>query len=744
MNTIIMSMICSTALLMSTTHANPKNETDLFSLSLEELFNIEITSASFRRQSVVKSPSKVRVMSKKHIKDRNYRYLADVIADLPAVRLSLYAASADSGSSEMIVRGIRGNNKVVLMWNGQRLNHPDAQPLHITPYLYPLDDIDQIEVIYGSASALYGSDTVSLTMNMISSPSSETKHTNWTISLDAGRYNEKKGTIKYTGNFDNFSAELLLNKYETDGIDFSDFEQFYSRYPNEAGINASYTFFPKEQRADYYHPSEESITAKLRLEAGELALQTYFQRFQTQTQIGWSPLTYEANGDSGQYIFKQLGFYLTHKLKLNNGVILESLVDHTRNQLNPYSHWNRPNMAPFRIYSSALEPRGVGTRTYKLNYANRTKIEERINWQQLNNKLHSVIGLSLTTVDMLPKTGNLDFPASYDDSISNQVDDRLKFHNLAENNLGIFAQTQYDYSKKLTFTLGGRYDKHNRYGNTFNPRLVVNYFNNQTNWFIKGIAGTSYLAPAAFFTFDTFFIPRSAQQVPNTELKPEETTDLELNLGKNFKKFAIEASLFKTKVDNLIMQRQIKSIEQLTDEQGEYTFTTTHTINSGKTDIYGFNLELESQLTDNISPSLSYSFVTGQTTDKTNNEQSYDLIHTPRNQLKFTLDSKWFNSALALNFDAKFTDKAKYHPDNYRFPALDNNGTQFEMSSFWIFDFGGSYQFTDNISMHFNITNLTDKKYDQPIVGQETSSWTRIAATPGTPRQFYIGLKLSY
>ena len=732
------------SLIYSASSIAASNGKDYFSLSLEELINVTIASASLRNQSTVKAPSKVHVISSQSIKDRNYRYLSDVLKDLSAVRLSLYSASPDSGSSEIIVRGIQGNNKVVLMWNGQRLNHPDSQPLHITPYLYPLNGIDQIEIIYGSASALYGSDTVSMTINMISSVSSDKEEPTWRAGIDYGRNNEKNGFILYSGAIGKIKSQFLFNTCQTDGINFSKFEQFYSRYPLESGINASFTYFPPEERAKYYNPSEESVTARAQLEMGNTSLQVYYQKMQTQSQIGWSPLIYEANSSSGQYIFEQAGFYLTHKFELINNIFLESMIEHTRNQLDSGSHWNRPNAAPFRVYSASLKPRGDGTRTFKLNYGNRTKIEERVSWGSPENNLHSVIGFSFTTVDMLPKTANLDFPLSYSDSFSNQITDTQKFHNLTENNVGVYAQGQYDASNKLTLTIGGRLDIHSRYGSTFNPRLVANYYDEKTSWFVKGIIGSSYLAPAAFFIFDTFLVPRTSQQVPNTDLAPEKTISLDLNFGKNFDNYVIEASIFHTVVDNLIMQRQVKSVEQLNDELGDYTFTTTHAINSGETDISGFTLEAKGQIGNHILPYASYTYLTGKITDKTNNELPYDLIHAPKNQAKLGFDTKWMDNALTLYFEALFTGKANYHPNNYRFPSSDNNGRQFKMDSFWVLGMGGSYQINQQLLVSFDISNLTDQIYDQPIVGQETSDWTRIAATPGIPRQFYLGFSWAF
>ena len=710
------------------------------SISIEELVNLELSTASLIEQQAFEAPSKVQVIGKETIQKRNYRYLADVLKDLPAVRLSLYSASPDSGSSEMIVRGIRGNNKVVLMWNGQRLNHPDAQPLHITPYLYPLTGIEQIEIIYGSASALYGSDTVSMTINMVSNTGLSEFESSWRGGIDYGRYNETKGFVQYTGKHGEMRAEILLDLFQTDGVDFSGFEQFYSQYPNAPGINAEYTFYPREQREPYYEPNEEGLTARFRLEMAELSIQAYFQRLTTQTQLGWSPILYEANGNSGQYVFDQLGFYLIHRFELNSNLTMESLIDHTRNQLDPDSHWSRPNSPPFRVYSDSLEPRGIGTRTYKLNFGNRTKIEERLSWNNFDDQLHSILGLSFTTVDMMPKSANLDFPSTYNNSFSSEIGDVQKFHNLSETNWGLFYQGQYLHSDTITITFGGRFDKHSRYGHTFNPRIVFNYFDDESGWFFKGIAGTSFLAPAAFFTYDTFLVPRSSQQVPNPNLKPEETASFEFNFGKTYKKVALEASIFNMQIDNLIMQRQLKSAELLSDELGEFTFTTTHTINSGETQIDGFSVELKGQVNDHVLPYLSYTYLEGKTTDATNKGLPCDLIHAPANQVKLGVDSNWLDNRLILYAETQYIGKSKYHPDNYRFPASDNNGQQFEMDAYTLIGLGGSYQINKRTRVHFDISNVSNEKYQQPIVGQETSNWTRVAYTPGLPRQYYVGI----
>ena len=715
---------------------------DLFTLDLFDLLNVKVVSASLRDQSVGRAPASVLTINEQTIKDNNYRYLADLLADLPGINLSLYAASPDAGSSQIIVRGIRGNNKVVLMWNGQRLNHPDAQPLHITPYLYPLKNIAKVEIIYGANSALYGSDTVSMSINLLPKVP---KGSEFLLGGYIGSDQQRSGYISLTHAFsENSNISWLFDSFDSNGVDLSFDDIYYSRYPDAAGVNASYSYFPKEMRHPFFHPSEKSWTSRLRWQHHHWDLQAYYQTFQTQTQYGWSPIIYEANHRAGAYIFDQYGIQIKHNYQLTDNTALLSIVDHTVNRLDPNSHWSRPNAVPFLEYNDSLPARGVGTRTYKLNYGEQVKLEERIIWSSEKNVWHWIAGIQWNDVALLPKTGNLDHPVPYSQSKQAERLEPLKFHHLNETNLAIYLQGQYDFRPVLSFTFGGRYDKQSRYGETFNPRFVANYSHPVDNWFVKAIYSTGTISPAAFFVYDTFLIPRSSQQVPNLNLAPEESQSIEINIGKFLSRMSAEISIFTIQIDNLIMQQQVKSVEQLTDELGSYQFTTLHSTNAGETHIHGASIDLNYQSEKRWRFNLNATYQTGETQDASNTGASYKLIHAPRIQAKAALYSKWFNDKLHLYLKTRYTGKAYYHPNNYRLPASDNDGNQFLMQDYWLFNVGGFFAINEATKITFNIENLFNERYQQPIAGQETSNWTRIAYTPGLPKQYTVGISWQF
>ena len=63
------------------------------------------------------------------------------------------------------VRGVVGNNKIVLLINGMRVNPPGGEELMIRSDV-SVRFADQIEIIYGPGSTLYGQDAISAVINI--------------------------------------------------------------------------------------------------------------------------------------------------------------------------------------------------------------------------------------------------------------------------------------------------------------------------------------------------------------------------------------------------------------------------------------------------------------------------------------------------------------------------------------------------------------------------------------------------
>lgn len=169
MKQIILTLIFSSTCLFNNLQAQQdttKVKEDLYGLTLEELMNITIVTASKTQQQAGLAPATVMVVTEEQIRMRGYRSLLDVIQDMPDFKVD----NNTSGKSRnrFTVRGVEGEQqKFVIMLDGMRISAPTNENIPIMEN-YPVNLAKQIEIIYGPASALYGADAICGIINIIS------------------------------------------------------------------------------------------------------------------------------------------------------------------------------------------------------------------------------------------------------------------------------------------------------------------------------------------------------------------------------------------------------------------------------------------------------------------------------------------------------------------------------------------------------------------------------------------------
>jgi outer membrane receptor for ferrienterochelin and colicins len=124
-----------------------------FDMSIEDLMNVQVTTASRKSQSINMAASNITVITEREIKDSGAQTLADLLERLPGV----YVATTGSGLKTIYIRGIgeRYNDKTVLLVDGYPMR--DIYYYSYSPdETIPLGNIKRIEVIRGPGSSLYG------------------------------------------------------------------------------------------------------------------------------------------------------------------------------------------------------------------------------------------------------------------------------------------------------------------------------------------------------------------------------------------------------------------------------------------------------------------------------------------------------------------------------------------------------------------------------------------------------------
>ena len=154
------------ALLAATAVAGPApNDPTL--LSLEQLLDLDVQSASKFTQKASEAPSSVTVVSAADIRRYGYRKLGDI---LNSVR-GLYVHS-DRNYDYLGVRGVATlgsyNSRILVMLDGYRLNDPIYGQGSIgLEFPVDVDLIDRVEFVPGPGSAIYGSNAFFGVVNVI-------------------------------------------------------------------------------------------------------------------------------------------------------------------------------------------------------------------------------------------------------------------------------------------------------------------------------------------------------------------------------------------------------------------------------------------------------------------------------------------------------------------------------------------------------------------------------------------------
>ena len=177
----------------------------LFDLSMDQLSKVEIKSdiTSIKAKSIREQPGIVSVVTAKQISETGARDLTDVLLLVPGFSLDTDVQSMVG----LTFRGLQGQEgKVLLVIDGIEVNEPLYGSLPILNHV-PADLIEQIEIIRGPGSAMYGG-TAGLSVIRITTKGASQNggYAVVTPSYADGRFSEGYGAgIGYTTNDWRFS-----------------------------------------------------------------------------------------------------------------------------------------------------------------------------------------------------------------------------------------------------------------------------------------------------------------------------------------------------------------------------------------------------------------------------------------------------------------------------------------------------------------------------------------------------------
>jgi len=477
----------------------------LMDLSLEELLNIEVTTATKTAVKLSDVPAALTVITKQDIQKYGYRNLAEALARVPEVYMHY-----QGHNNGVDFRGFYINNnprRVLFLINGHRVNDRFHFGDFEADIINDLSDVERIEVIRGPGAALYGSVAVLGVVNVITKdPAKFAQKYKIQVSATVDDIAENSFVQKYNlslyYNFEN-GNKLAFNTYLYDGLSNYDTKTGKTARPWNAD-GSSKSQLDVLNRNDFYFDAKNAVLSgkglrlpsyNLSLTLGEFTLASYLHSRAT-TWV-WPKDTWTWNhgdnirswGTFGAYINYSpkgelekydINIKLSYNLNSNREIADFSTTQYLRNADGSYSTkslfearmtkgrfsgWLMNEKGQIYDYNTRFD--GFYSKFLTKNYANQHGGGAQFRYAGLDKS----IGLEYQITPYKDENLNISMGGNYE----NAYYENYQGHFLRDNSfvgwnsgiidrgyyLGNWLQIIFNPIKDLTITAGARYDYQN-------------------------------------------------------------------------------------------------------------------------------------------------------------------------------------------------------------------------------------------------------------------------------------------
>jgi len=201
MTTKTFSLITATLLLTTNTFAN------------EMLEPITVISTNKTSQSIKNTTSNITVITAEDIEENGYQTVSQAISTVAGI--SVNTSGGLGQSTSFFVRGT-DSGKVLVLLDGMRLNDPSTTNGTAILDSLTTSNIEQIEIIKGGSSSIWGSNASAGVINIITKEAKAGLH--GSLALRFGSYTTKGADADLMYKDEKVTAQVLASYLKTDGF----------------------------------------------------------------------------------------------------------------------------------------------------------------------------------------------------------------------------------------------------------------------------------------------------------------------------------------------------------------------------------------------------------------------------------------------------------------------------------------------------------------------------------------------
>ncbi len=544
---IVVRLLALLALTATGIAQQGNQDTDLSEVSLEELSNIQVYSASKHMQSASEAPASVTVVTADEIQKYGYRTLADILQNTRG-----FYVTNDRDYSFVGVRGFGrlgdSNNRILVLIDGHRINdNVFGEPYLGTEFLVDVDLIERVEIIRGPSSSLYGADAFFAVINVITRKPPQLKGVE--LSFAPASFGTYDGRASYGGRYRGIDMLLSGTFYNSQGQTL-----FYPQFDSPA------TNYGMTRNTDY--ESFQHILATISFRG--FTLQGLFSARDKGVPTAYYGALFNDPRTQNYDYHQYLDLSYQHSIGEKWDLTARTSYDQARLQ------------APV-AYSTGLPDGSTTVDTYSFRGA----------WSDSEAKLSTT----------LLEKHKISLGTEITDNVRQDQGDYAALSNVfvadpaSSTSWALYGQDEFAIIHNLTLSAGLRYDRYSNFGGTTNPRLGLIYhpFHPTT---LKLLYGTAFRAPEPFELTPDFALFDN-----NLRLKPETIRSVEGVVEQTFgQHLTLSGSVFHNRISDLITLEPNPS--------------DGHTLyeNFERADATGVEVELDGHLASGVQGKASYTY----------------------------------------------------------------------------------------------------------------------------------------
>lgn len=718
--------------LCSTQVHSQEKDNDLINLSLDELLEVNIVTASKHEERVIDTPSFVIVVSREQIQQRRYIHLGDLLADLPGI--DIQRATQQTDYHEFTWRGHVGSHKFLILQNGIRVDSPTGEAIPIAEN-FPLHLAEQVEVLYGASAALYGADAFGGVVNMITE--TKDKKDKASITVATGNHHYRAYYLQANQHLgEHVFITVGGHQYSSNTADLSkDYAVYNTKI--DAVTYSGKTVIAAKDREDFAAPID-SESAFLHVKLGDhLTLGMNHSFFRNSTSLGVKP-SISLFTDTAQWNSEMNIAYAQGRFHFSDVLSGTTTLNYATYEVDPRSD--------FKSIFVDFED------SYTYVKGEKRGIEQQFDYHLNNNHLFS-IGTSYEDFYSLPRLTNLGHPLDTHKPFSEQeyfyrdTDQSVPilFFDVDYTNTSFYFQAQSIWNDQFSSIAGLRYDDNSRYQSVFNPRLGIVY-HPDSKTALKILYAEAFRAPAPHENFEHYgsFSGQQNDQgeylssyfhAPNPRLEPEKSRSLEVAFLKNWRGADMTLSSYYTKVDNVIAERAESVPTQFIPHAA---ILSTSIFDNLDTEVH-YGMEGSVNYRHSFNPQVSgefggnYSFIDGHV-DQTLEGKKLDLPYIARHKLKLGGTLKYRDRYFITSRISLIDRTSTYH--------MEPTGEQTQSPGYVLADLHlGATKIFKKLSVYLDIYNVLDTHYYN--AGASSGELT-LTAVPQQPRTFIVSLQYQF